>query len=192
MNFVKTTVIGGVFFLIPVVVLVLVVGKAIGLMMTVAEPVSEILPVKTVGDIAMVNILAIVAVILLCFFAGLVAQTRLARKLSESVEAVILDRIPGYTMFRGMTSGLKQDTAAHLQPVMVSHMGVQRIGLEVEKLDDDRSAIYFPNAPNAWSGVVEIVPVDKVEPIDAPMMDVIEYIEKMGRGSHHIMPAEDR
>jgi uncharacterized membrane protein len=192
MNFVKTTVIGGIFFLIPVVVLVLVVGKAIGLMMTVAEPVSAVLPVQTIGDIALINILAIVAVVLLCFVAGLIAQTRLARKLAESVEAAILDRIPGYTMFRGMTSGLKQDTAAQLQPVMVSHMGVQRIGLEVEKVRDDRSAVYFPNAPNVWTGVVEIVPADNIEPMESSMMDIIEYIEKMGRGSHHIMAAKDR
>lgn len=187
MNFIKTTIIGGVFFLIPVVVLALVVDQAIELMMAVAEPVSEVLPIKSVGDIALVNILAVVAVVLVCFLAGLLARTRLARRLAESIEAAILDQIPGYTMFRGMTSGLKDDAAAQLQPVIVSCRGVQRIGLEVEKVGDDRSAIYFPNAPNAWSGVVEIVPAGSIETVDASVMDIIEKLGKMGRGSRHIL-----
>lgn len=187
MNFIKTTLIGGVLFLVPVIVLVVVVAEAVDLMMAVAEPVAAVLPVKTVGDIALVKIVAVVAVVLLCFLAGLVAQTRLARKLTKGIEAAILDRIPGYTMFRGMTSGLDPERAAQFEPVTVARMGVQRIGFRVEQVDADRAAIYFPNAPNVWSGVLEIVPVSSVEPIDASVMEVIENIEKMGRGSRQVM-----
>ncbi len=39
-HFIKTTVIGGLVFLVPVVVLVIVLAKAAGLMMMVAEPMA--------------------------------------------------------------------------------------------------------------------------------------------------------
>ena len=42
MNFIKTTVLGGVVFLVPVVILAAVLGKAYHIMMLVAQPMSDI------------------------------------------------------------------------------------------------------------------------------------------------------
>jgi uncharacterized membrane protein len=53
-QFVLTTAIGGVVFLIPVVVLVVVIAKAIGFMMVVAKPMADWLPVDTIGGVAKV------------------------------------------------------------------------------------------------------------------------------------------
>jgi len=46
MKFLKTTVIGGVLFLVPIVVLTIVRAKAYGFMMAVAEPMAEFVPLE--------------------------------------------------------------------------------------------------------------------------------------------------
>lgn len=90
-------------------------------------------------------------------------------------------------VLKGPTSTLNPDETAGLKPVLVSRGSTARVGLEVERIGDDRAAIYFPGSPNAWSGIVEIVPADQLEYIDEPMMAVIEHAERLGRGSHDML-----
>ena len=78
-HFFKTTVIGGLVFLVPVVVLLVVLAKAAGLMMMVAEPMAEWLPIDAIGGVALANVIAVLAVVLICFIAGLVARAAILR-----------------------------------------------------------------------------------------------------------------
>jgi len=109
MNFLKTTVIGGLIFLVPMVVLGLVIGKAISVMLVIAEPMAGILPVDSVGGIAIVNVIALAIVVLVCFLAGLVARTGFAQKLADTAESTILQKIPGYTLIKGLATALSPD-----------------------------------------------------------------------------------
>ncbi|MDH5775620.1 MAG: hypothetical protein OEZ57_11975, partial [Nitrospirota bacterium] len=57
-NFMKTTMIGGVFFLIPIAVVLVVVGKLVHVMREVARSLDPLLPVDThLGALAL-NLLA--------------------------------------------------------------------------------------------------------------------------------------
>ena len=44
-------------FLVPVVVLVIILAKAAGLMMMVAEPMAAWLPIDAIGGVALANIM---------------------------------------------------------------------------------------------------------------------------------------
>jgi len=192
MNFLKTTVIGGLIFLVPMVVLGLVIGKAISVMLVIAEPMAGILPVDSVGGIAIVNVIALAIVVLVCFLAGLVARTGFAQKLADTAESTILQKIPGYTLIKGLATALSPDENVDLKPALVSLGSTARIGLEVERVGDDRAVVYFPGSPNAWSGIVQIVPADQVKYIDSPMMSVIEHAEQLGRGTHDLLAGGTR
>ena len=58
-HFFKTTAIGGLVFLVPVVVLLVVLAKAAGLMMMVAEPMAMWLPIDAIGGVALANVIAV-------------------------------------------------------------------------------------------------------------------------------------
>ena len=60
-NFVKTTVIGGVVFLVPLVFLIFIISQAMEFMMLIAEPLADWIPIESIGDVALANLLAIVA-----------------------------------------------------------------------------------------------------------------------------------
>lgn len=189
MNFLKTTLIGGLLFLVPLVVVGVVIGKAVGIMLVIAEPMAAFLPVESAAGVALANLIALACVVLLCFLAGLVGRTALAKAFSDKAESTILQKIPGYTFFKGMTSMLSPDENADLKAVLVSLEKAERLGLEVERVGTDRVAVYFPGSPNAWSGIVQIVSTDQVKPIDIPMMSVIEHAEQLGRGANEILAA---
>jgi uncharacterized membrane protein len=116
-SFFGTTVIGGVLFLIPVVVLVVVIAKAIGYMMVVAQPMADWLPVDTIGGVALANIIAGVALALVCFLAGLLARHALASALVSRLESRVLVNLPGYLMIKSLVSGFDESKVAGLKPV---------------------------------------------------------------------------
>ena len=171
----------------PVVVIVLVIAQAVELMLAIAEPMADVIPVESIGGIALANLIAAIMLVILCFLAGLLARTGPARKLVESAESAVLQIIPGYSLLKGLTSALSPERTAHMKPVLVSRGHTSRIGLEVERTDDDRVVVYFPGSPNAWSGVVEIAGAGKVVPLDESITSVFSHAEGLGRGTVGIL-----
>ena len=55
-------------------------------------------------------------------------------------------------------------------------------GFEIQKLSDGRSMIFIPSVPNAFSGVTQILPADQITYLDAPMTQIMEYVERYGHG----------
>ena len=59
-QFFKTTIIGGLLFLVPVGVLIIVLAKVVDLMLLVAEPLADLIPLDSVAGVALANIIAAV------------------------------------------------------------------------------------------------------------------------------------
>lgn len=186
-KFVMTTVIGGLVFLVPLMMLIFIIGKAIGFMMIIAKPLADWLPVDTVGGVALANLLAILAVIIVSFVAGLIARHTMAGGLMKTLESKVLMNIPGYTMIKGIKSGFDASETEGMKPVALKLGSAERIALEIEKLPDGRSMIYIPSAPSPWSGITQVLPADQITYIDVPVTKVIEVTEQYGHGVDAIL-----
>jgi uncharacterized membrane protein len=186
-SFVMTTVIGGLVFLVPVMFLVFILGKAVGFMMVIARPLADWLPVDTVGGVALANLIAVLAVVLVSFLAGLVARHTMAGSFVKNLESKVLLKIPGYAMIKGIKSGFDSSDTQSMKPVALQLGSAERIALEIEKLPDGRSMVYIPSAPSAWSGVTQILPADQITYLDVPVTKVLELTEKFGHGVDTIL-----
>ena len=186
-KFLKTTVIGGLVFLVPIVFLVVILTKAAQLMMMVAEPMAGWLPVESVGGVALANIIAVLAIVVVCFIAGLLARRAIIMATVENLESKVLTKVPGYVIVKGMLSGLHDDEQYNLKPVMANFGSSERIGLEIERLQDGRVVVFTPGAPNPWSGIVHIMAPDAVEHIDMEMPMYMENVERFGQGTDEIL-----
>ena len=174
-KFITTTVIGGLLFLVPVAFLGFILFKAFGFMMIVAQP------------MALANLIAIGAIILLSFFAGLIARNTLATGVVKKLESKVLMKIPGYTVVKGIKGGFDTEETQHFRPVALTLGTAERIGFEIQKLADGRSMIFIPSVPNAFSGVTQILPPDQVTYLSAPMTQIMEYVERYGHGADDLL-----
>ena len=186
-KFVMTTIIGGLVFLVPLMFLIFMIGKAISFMMIIAEPLADWLPVDTVGGLALANLIAILAVIIVSFIAGLAARHTMAGGLVKNLENRVLTKIPGYAMIKGIKSGFDASETEKMKPVALQLGSAERVALEIEKLPDGRSMIYIPSAPSPWSGVTQILPADQITYLDVPVTKVIELTEKYGHGVQELL-----
>ena len=191
-HFVLTTVIGGVLFLVPVVFLIVVLSKAAGFMMIIAQPLAAWVTVDTIGGIALANLIAIAAVIILCFLAGLVARHALAGKLVNTLELKVLMKIPGYSMVKGIAGGFDASEKEGLKPVALQLGTAERVGFEMQKLPDGRSVIYIPSAPSPWSGITQVLPPEQVTYLDVPVTKIIEITESYGHGLGELLAAKNK
>ncbi len=87
-GFLKTTAIGGLIFLLPLIVIGALVGQVVPIVMTVANLLYEYIPFKTRAGIALLFALSIGIVLLMCFAAGLIARWSIGKKLSRFIEKI--------------------------------------------------------------------------------------------------------
>jgi len=179
-HFLATTAIGGVVFLVPVVFLVFILGKAYGFMLVVAQPLANWIPLERFGGVAIANLIALLAIILVCFAAGLLARSAAASETVRRLEDRLLSKIPGYALIRGLKSGFDRGNESSMKPVTVDLGFGQRAGFEMQKLPDGRSVVYLPGSPNTWSGITLIVNPDQIEYLHVPLKEMMDLFEGYG------------
>ena len=111
-GFMRTTVLGGLLFLFPIVFIVAILGKALEVTNKLSAPLAGLLPIDSIGGLAVVNLLALVILVLICFLAGLTARTPLAGKFLKSLETNVLGKIPAYTLLKS-----KAESALHPEDI---------------------------------------------------------------------------
>ncbi len=181
-RFLTTTLIGGAVFLVPVGMLIWIGWQAVQIMTLVASPLASFFPVDTIGGIALANLVALAAVVLLCFFAGLVARHTIAGPLIKKLDKALIN-VPGYSVIRGLKSSFDPEETEGMRPVIVQLGTTERYGLEMQEFPDGRSMVYIPSVPNAWTGITQVVPKDQLRSLDIPPMRIIELCENYGHGA---------
>ena len=185
MQFIKTTIVGGLVFLVPIIIVAAILGKAFELMMLVAKPLDAWIPVHSIGGVALVNVLAVLAIALCCFIAGVVARSALAKKIYHSIESALLTGIPGYAAVKGITDSIThgEKAAEGFLPVLVTFDDNAQIGFEIERANGGNVVVYLPGAPNPWSGAVVYFNENRVDRLDMTVAEAVRSIRQLGRGS---------
>ena len=183
-KFILTTVLGGVLFLIPFVLVVVLLGKGFHIMHTVTKKVELSLPWDTVLSEPMVDVIAILLLIGCCFIAGLAARSSRGRELQNRIDNLLLRLVPGYAWIKGMTSSVSgEEAAAGFKPVWVRLDDQYQVGFEVDRCEGSLVAVFFPDAPDPRSGALSYVESDRVEDLDSSFNEVIKNFRRVGLGS---------
>ena len=186
-GFLKTTLIGGLIFLIPFVVIIAVLGKALEIMISVAGPISKILPVESVAGVAFVNIVAIAVLILICFIAGLLARSGVGKRAFNSLDMKLMALLPGYAFVKGIAGSMdEKEEKKVLLPVIAKFDDQSQVGFEVERLDNGLVAVFLPGSPDTWSGTVAYMTEDRVEKLDIDFTSATKTLRTLGRGSNEL------
>ena len=181
-----TTVIGGLIFLLPLIVVLALLGQGLALVSGVAAPLAAYLPEREIGGVAAVTLVGLVLILLMCYGAGLVARAAFGRALSESLENRMHALYPRYTVIKAMTLGLGlggTTGSAAFRPALVSFDDHQLLAFEVERLADGRVVVFLPGSPDPWSGSVVLVPSDRVAALPIDVGALNRSLKRLGSGT---------
>ncbi|TWT86451.1 DUF502 domain-containing protein [Neorhodopirellula pilleata] len=202
LSFLRATAIGGIFFLLPLVVLLFFLGQIAQVIFAVAVQIQPLaqqyLGINHVTGYAMIFAIAVLLIVLACFIAGILASRSVARQFTGWVEKYLLMMFPRYAIFKEQLSGnIGGDIAKNrLKPVKVRLDGYSRLAFEVERANDlnepdiELVTLYLPGSPDPWSGTVIYTTADRVEMIGSPFPDVLGAFEKLGSDTQAILRGE--
>jgi uncharacterized membrane protein len=182
----KSLLIGGIIFLLPIGIVLVVLGK----LFAIASRLGTLLHDRLMPGVQsdwLVILFAVLVLAVIALVAGAIARTRLGIGTFVWLERNVLARLPIYTLFRqtiaDMSGGISQLTAeGETEVVRVTLDDQEVVGFAVDRTPDGKTVVYLPGSPTPMSGRVIIVEPQRVTPLDMKPAQVFEGLQRLGAG----------
>ena len=181
----RTTVIGGIVFLVPVIFVLMILRRAYELALKVATPISKIVPIESFGGLAIANILAAAVVVGVCYTAGVAARSSIISARVNKLDHFLNRAIPTYQPTkRGLIDSISDKALEDdWKVVLVGKADDKRsLGFEVERLENGDVAVFQPLSPNTKTGFVWTVPAANVEVLQMNPRELSARLKAYGIG----------
>jgi uncharacterized membrane protein len=180
----KTTILGGILFLVPVAFVAIILQKAFEISKAIAKPIDAMIPIENFAGIAFANVIAVLLILFVCFVAGLIARKELFSNRLKKLDYALMDTVPGYAAVKALLAGMAGEATADtlLKPVLVRFDDYDQIAFEVEATED-KATIFLPGSPSAGAGSTVIVDQRRITTLNMPPHKAISLMRVMGRGS---------
>ena len=185
-EFITSTVVGGLFVVVPVYLAALLLLKGMKSVGTLVRPFAALVPDWIPAE----NFFALILILVVCFVVGLAVRTPSGRSVRERLEILFFERLPGYSLLRSLTQRMAGDTDEQAwTPALVEIEDALVPGFVIEVLDDGRYTILVPSVPTPLAGAVYVLKPERVHILDIPFTQAIRSISRWGSGSRELVAA---
>lgn len=186
MEFTKTTFLGGFLIILPVYISILLLAKAVGAVLTLLNPITDKIP----ATLQFRQVIAALAVIVVCFIAGLIARTGPGLRAKNAFELAVLEKLPGYGVLRGLAGRISGQTEeSTFAPALVEIEEALVPALIIEELEDGSYTVLVPSVPTPMAGSLYILPRERVHPVDVSFTSALKVFSKWGTGAGEFVRA---
>lgn len=194
LEFLKTTAMGGLFVLLPILLLYLLISEALDLIVAVATPIADLFPKGTFEEVEFPVIVGLILIFGVSFLIGLGLRSEKGRGLGRWIERTVFDRLPGYNALKSLTTGFAEagKKGAFRAAVMTSSDGGRELVYVIEDHADGQMTVLLPWAPSAFAGSVKIVDRKCIEILDANLGDVSRVLSHWGIGTRDLLVSKLR
>ena len=189
MDFLKTTALGGLFVLLPILLLYLIIAEALDLIVALATPIADLFPKGTFDRINEPAILGLILILVVSFLIGLALRSLTGRRIKDWIERKALGRLPAYGALKNLTTAFAEAKEKDkFRPALLdSGTGQREIVYIIEDHGDGQLTVLVPWSPTAFAGSVKIVGEDTVELMDANLGDVSRALSYWGVGLRELL-----
>lgn len=188
LKLVRTSLVGGVLFLLPIMVVLIIAGKALAIAQKVVGPLAAHLPMESVIGLDTPKLLAIALLVLFCFLAGVLARTALAQKVVDWLETTVLSYLPGYEFIKSISQRLLGDENKPVYPVVLVRIeDAWQLGFLIERLEGGHVGVFIPGVPSPQSGSVYFMTGDRIRLLDIPSTAAMKCLKRYGLGSNELL-----
>jgi uncharacterized membrane protein len=185
---VKLTLWGGLLFMVPLTIFIVLVMKIFQFMRVLATPIGNLIAADSVAGVAVADLITVFIILLVCYVAGRIAMSSRGKKLYKSLDDKLLLFFPGYSFVKSMSASVgKGDVETALEPVLVKLDDMTQIGFEVERDDKGWVIVFLPGSPDPWSGSVAYVDPERIESMNTTFHEVVSSMRKAGQGTAQLI-----
>ncbi len=188
-EFTKTTLLGGVLIILPIYLSGLLILKALAGVVGLVSPITHELP----ATLQFPELIAIGLMVAVCFVSGIVLRTGPGLHAKNVLERTLLEKIPGYTLIRGLAGRIagKEDEQA-FSVVLVEIEEALVPAFLVEDCGDGQCVVFVPSVPTPAAGTIYIIRKERVHAVDAPFTQAVRVISQWGAGASALLEGMKR
>ena len=154
--------------------------------MTLLNPITDKIP----ATLQFRQVIAALAVIVVCFIAGLIARTGPGLRAKNAFELAVLEKLPGYGVLRGLAGRISGQTEElTFAPALVEIEEALVPALIIEELEDGSYTVLVPSVPTPMAGSLYILPRERVHPVDVSFTSALKVFSKWGTGAGEFVRA---
>jgi uncharacterized membrane protein len=181
---IKATFLGGIFFLVPLILLIVLLEKGYNIVQKITLPLVSHLPRVKILGLALQELIGILIIIIICFLAGLLARKAKAQRLIQKLEDGVLSFVPGYSFMKKMNENIVGfESNEELKVVLIPTDAGWQFAFLIEQIDENNFSVFIPDAPNPWSGSVCFVNKKDIKELEISQKEALACIRKLGYGS---------
>lgn len=191
MNRLRDLLIDGVLLALPLGAAAYLLRKVIGVLVPLLLPAAHLLPAGHWFGVAAIDVAAVLVLLLALVGLGVFARSPPGRRVAETMEQLVLSKIPGYMMIKSVAADFAStDREDDLRPALVSFDDNQVLGYVVE---ENRVAgsftVFLPGSPSPGSGNVVVVPGARVQVLAASLASARRAMKQRGLGLQDLTQA---
>jgi uncharacterized membrane protein len=191
LNFFKTTLLGGLLILLPLLLFYVLMGEILDVIIALATPIAELFPEHSFDYLSDPDILAWVLILVVSFLFGLAAKLSWFARLGRWLEAHTLAYLPFYRAVKQVSQALVGSEAegALRGGMPNNNNGIEEPVYIIETLQDGRLVVLLPFAPASFTGSVKIVEASMVSDLDVSVAEMSRAIAHWGVGCAEFLDA---
>ena len=188
-EFLKTSLVGGLFVLLPLVMFYLLMGEIIDLLIALATPIADLFPGKFFDNLKLPGLIALVLLVGASFVFGLAIRSSNLRRFGSWIEETLLGKLPIYNAVKGLSHGLlgAKEDGVFKPAVMHSENGDQEIVYLIEEDGEGQVTVLVPWAPASFAGSLKIMSRERIELLDSNLADTSRVLSHWGVGTFELL-----
>jgi uncharacterized membrane protein len=182
-DFAKATLSGGILFILPVIVLIIILNRFLSFLRDVVRPFAEKIPYTKVAGLGVITLLSILLLLLACLVAGLFMRTVIAQQIKKILDEQVLIFIPGYSYLQAMSATkLDVQSQQHWKPATVNIDECEVLCFVTEETEHFCS-IFLPDSPLPTSGSISVKDKTQVQFLPLTVAQANTMIRRFGKGA---------
>jgi uncharacterized membrane protein len=187
-KFIRTTLAGGILFMIPLVIIAALVKRSLEFVDRATAPLTRHMHEEIIWGLDGSNLVGISVLLILCFLCGLLFRVASIQTSINRLEEKFLSYVPGYTLLKSLASEALKETSTHsMVPVFVKEEAGYRPGFLIEQ-KGKLCTVFLPEAPQANTGELQIVPDEVVIKVALGTNAMNHLIRNLGKGMIDFIP----
>jgi uncharacterized membrane protein len=187
--FTTRALLAGVLIIVPIYLAILLLLKGMKSLVNLVHPVALLVPDWIPAE----NLLSLLLVLLICFLVGVAVRTRPGLAVRDQIEKTFFERIPGYSLFRGLTQQIAGQSRENMwKPALFESDEALLPAFIIEEFADGRYTVFVPSIPTPLAGAVYVLDPSRVHPLDVPFTEALKAVSRWGAGSKDLVAAMER
>ena len=188
MQFLKSSLLTGLYVLLPLLLLWLGLREIGGLLAEMAEPIADMFPSRYFDDLKWPGVVAAILIVAASIVVGTLAKLSFVAKLAGHFETKVLYRVPMYRMLKIISSSLVKPERSDVRPAIVKDdAGGGDPCYVMEQHDTGMATVLLPWSPASFAGSIKVVPASRLEYLECSVDEYSRSISLMGVGVEECM-----